>query len=857
MSAEVGVGTVREAGGPAWDDAATRATLRAYRHRAWAIVAIGLALLVAFTVAANAVENRSGALRRSGVRIPGEVVAERPQGSNVRLLVAFDWRGGLHQAVVNLDSSRAGGYPPGEKVTVYADRSNPQVVTVNNEDNQSPTTVTPMIVALLVSVGMLITGVAMIVRARRQRRILRRYPWRLMRATTLVVPSGRSRLIVVALGQPGSPSAVVTVASTGPAPLSASGLTAANELEVAGAETGRVVLRRPGSAVLLSARPPRSRRARLASAPPALAMYPPPPAIQTSGPYISGGTQPTSPSWPGEPAQTDLAPFGDLVELPGPALATGEPTIAPGTRLLTGGSVAALAGLSLWLLWSNLAGWPAEAATYVLVPLAAGWLANSAWFALHRPRVAVGTRWVARRTGSHWRVVALEPATTLRVRRHLWRVPIGPKVAEFIPSPLQGRPVGIPLPWLPPESLDALRGQLTAIRVTPSGAEALGLLANVAELRRWRAYHTAGALYGGAAAVVLVVLRLVVATGVITVGSLQPVPADYYGPQPMHHSAQPLPSALYAVGGNEGAQLVTPHLALAVTAQLWTLRQDALSSLDPDELALVDEPGSEAAAADTTMVNLAAAGQVNPATIRHPYPLLNDTAILGDTSTYPLSVLGEVETLPPGSPPADTDVYLMVIIKDSPTTPWRVSLVTGYSPPPSGSPFFPSAPPSGNPVLPPATLPAILAHYWQHWLDHHRPPPNSPFLPGQWTTVLGSQLANQRTPSGGILNGSVTGTARVIHTYRPAYGPWIFPGPTGQPLVCTGITSEARYSAIHDTYLYQDPYRQDFEASLPPGLYSGVHLSAVHPTCILEIPGGRLLLIGGDAQDLPSTGTGV
>lgn len=247
-------------GAPDGLDGRARQELHTYRRHAWIFVAAGLALLVGFVVAASWVAGAAEELEETGARVPGTVVERRGSGEDGSIVVEFSWEEELRTEVVQLDAESP-RYQRHQPVTVLVDRDNPGRVSVLGEWNQSELTVLPMVLALVGGVGMLITGVWGLVRARRQRRLLERTGWRRVACCYAEINSGRSVRALVVLDEADGSKPVLTLASVGRWRLGKSGFRQATAVDVAGSSNDYVVLRAPDEGPLMTARPPATRRA--------------------------------------------------------------------------------------------------------------------------------------------------------------------------------------------------------------------------------------------------------------------------------------------------------------------------------------------------------------------------------------------------------------------------------------------------------------------------------------------------------------------------------------------------------------------------------------------------------------------
>jgi hypothetical protein len=138
-------------------------------------------------------------------------------------------------------------------VTVIVDRHDAHHITLPGETNQSPQTTLPTIYALVLGVAAMIVGTGGLVRAARQRRVLRRSPWRAVRARWKRGEGRRRRIPVLQLELAPNCWQPVRLAAATRWRLSKSRLRSAREVEIAGNEHYGVI-RTPGSRVVMSAK---------------------------------------------------------------------------------------------------------------------------------------------------------------------------------------------------------------------------------------------------------------------------------------------------------------------------------------------------------------------------------------------------------------------------------------------------------------------------------------------------------------------------------------------------------------------------------------------------------------------------
>jgi hypothetical protein len=325
---------------------------------------------------------------------------------------------------------------------------------------------------------------------------------------------------------------------------------------------------------------------------------------------------------------------------------------------------------------------------------------------------------------------------------------------------------------------------------------------------------------------------------------LPELPPHGFVSHPLTHSVAALPTWMSTRGVRSDRDM-SYALQDRVIKELWTVRQDALATLDPNQIAVVDQPGSEAFATDKAFIELAAEGGQNAGPSSRQ-PDTQDIAISSSTTTYPLALLAEVAD---ATGDASQEVTLMVITKRSATTPWRVEFTTNYITKGTFPQYLVPTPGATSIPFAPATVPAKLAAYWQSWLDDHHAPAGSPFNAGYWTTTLGAQIASNT--QGATINDGLN-TARI--EYRAKYGPWVFGPPGDLPIVCTGIGATVYDDAVGASSMYQDHYRQNWGGLLAPGEYRHIVTTGVHPSCILETADSHLSVLGGDIADISTTG---
>jgi hypothetical protein len=239
----------------ALDAPGVRRALRTYQRNAFGLFVGGLALLLVFVWGADRVETRREELERTGRRLDGAVVRVRDGRLDVRFLDG----GAVRTARIHLDDESP-HYEVGQPVLVLVDPDDEHHLSVPGETNQSPWTIWPMVVALIGGAMAAIAGGWSLVRALRQRRRLRRGPWRRVTFTYREVARPRNSVRALVLVREAGVDHLVTVASSLKRRLRRSGLRSGREADIVGDLSSDAVLRVVGSNELVSVRPPRTDR---------------------------------------------------------------------------------------------------------------------------------------------------------------------------------------------------------------------------------------------------------------------------------------------------------------------------------------------------------------------------------------------------------------------------------------------------------------------------------------------------------------------------------------------------------------------------------------------------------------------
>src|SRR4051812_16525362 len=139
---------------------------------------IGIALFIGCGTAANYIVSDSDQLRADGGQVAGQVAATRgfQRGQDSEAKIVYAVGGHRYERRVDL-GNKPRDYQPGQYVTVYYDRDNPDHMTIDDVNNQSAWTVLPMAIAFVGGLGGMVLGSATLVGARRDRHALRASTW--------------------------------------------------------------------------------------------------------------------------------------------------------------------------------------------------------------------------------------------------------------------------------------------------------------------------------------------------------------------------------------------------------------------------------------------------------------------------------------------------------------------------------------------------------------------------------------------------------------------------------------------------------------------------------------------------------
>jgi hypothetical protein len=242
-------------GGRALDEPAARAWTRRGLWFGWAALAAGLTSLVAFTVAAVVVADRSADLETRGDRTRGvvESVDEAQAIVGPSIKVRFNDGSSDRTAVVHLNDNSP-DYRSGDVVQVIFDPADTNRVSVAGEDNQSPWAVRVMIGLVVGGACLIGAGTALIWHWTGLRRLLRTGPWRSARFTLRVHSAGLAGNQCVLWIPDLTVHGEYLTEPLSPRRLDALALVHGGHLEYVGRPDRRILVRTPGSRAFIRCR---------------------------------------------------------------------------------------------------------------------------------------------------------------------------------------------------------------------------------------------------------------------------------------------------------------------------------------------------------------------------------------------------------------------------------------------------------------------------------------------------------------------------------------------------------------------------------------------------------------------------
>jgi hypothetical protein len=319
--------------------------------------------------------------------------------------------------------------------------------------------------------------------------------------------------------------------------------------------------------------------------------------------------------------------------------------------------------------------------------------------------------------------------------------------------------------------------------------------------------------------------------------------------------------------GNQVAPLVSPDQARAVVAAFWPLREDALNA---DDTARTDELESGVAREYDDAVSFLDLQVYRGAPrkgLRRVRTYSNLAVFVPRQEKYPITFMAQVQTglyvANETAPAASPYVEMMVFRRDDAASHWKLVYDTGYQGTQLEAPASPSADGfAASPTTPSwiavASVPGLLASYWQHWKDTGTPPPQTPFLPGYWTSERGPLIARDRQNTfDNICHCLVRSDYRADPERDGLYVFGVQRGGRSTTLACSTVRIRESFTpARADETLVQDQARNQWEPWLAPGDYRHISVDSLRQSCVAigQTRAEGLAVIGGNGEYVNATG---
>lgn len=330
-----------------------------------------------------------------------------------------------------------------------------------------------------------------------------------------------------------------------------------------------------------------------------------------------------------------------------------------------------------------------------------------------------------------------------------------------------------------------------------------------------------------------------------------------------------LPSALFDVGAQGSASLVSPSQARDVAIAMWHAWDSALYTNDTRALTQLAVAGPMLAG---TINNCAFPGNCLSGATQRPTMGQLEVAVSKQRS-YPLYFMSTTRTTSEvqesnGLSQEGPWMELQILTKASSSAPWQLSFDSGYSVPngdhlpwlpfdftktlndPSGSGgAYTAAPTISTSVATPngsttiklsaSNYLPLLAAYWQSYKVVGHAPENTVFFTGGESSGEGQYLAESR-------EGSLYAGSRNYYKFAfdPGAGAWRFAVGGGYAMVCGSVLDTQTQTPVSGL-LYQNSDENNYGAPLPPGSYSKITTSGEHEECVYPSLGGPNYSWGG------------
>lgn len=236
-------------------------TLRKWLRRAQVVLAVGLALFVAFVLAAIFFNDTKSVVNRNGQEVSGRVLQVIP--GNPRLAKVQFTRGATTTTGLISLRDYIGSFEPGQEVQLSVDRDNPERSLIIGATKRERVTSMPVAGLLVSSLLVTCIGLFDLQAAARCRRHLKGNSWRTLRWSGEVYGPGRGRVRAAGwLTDSEAERQYLMVNATGCWRQGVDLLSEPCELAVAGNPAGIVVVRHPATLRVVLLRPPRGERQR-------------------------------------------------------------------------------------------------------------------------------------------------------------------------------------------------------------------------------------------------------------------------------------------------------------------------------------------------------------------------------------------------------------------------------------------------------------------------------------------------------------------------------------------------------------------------------------------------------------------
>lgn len=298
----------------------------------------------------------------------------------------------------------------------------------------------------------------------------------------------------------------------------------------------------------------------------------------------------------------------------------------------------------------------------------------------------------------------------------------------------------------------------------------------------------------------------------------------------------PLPAVSGTGGGTAGlppvllappepGPVVTPKTAEQIVRAAWDVHNLAVTHVDTTLMANLD-------------TGLALEVDLGRCSCGDRLPLgraLGVAVSVPRQTTYPAQFLAEVAT----THDVDPFVAFVVFSRSDPGSPWKLAFLGGMvvdnasvTPPATDADGYLRTEPAA-PKVDPAAVHAQLADYWRTAKRTQAVPPPGVFRPGVWTTDFAKTLSEHG--QGQIGSNGLIGWYAYQADPAPDHR-FVFAEGQGWRIVCSAVRVQKTFTGSGPgDGPFQDPNRQNWGASVPPGVHTAITTTQVSVPCI-EIP---------------------